>query len=297
MNEADRREETTRFHLRNHNCKHILLGISHDAGYAPFLDNEVSRDAETFRRVAILEGSPLPRDLSQTGVEVLTFENIFRSDKLESPHGNNPSAKPIISNYHNSNYSNGYATGNGNHGDANGRRESDPRLSPHPSSQSWATLTSNNGVTSPPAMTFPITPKPLTNAKPEPMISTTPDNLDWHPGPRGLDKQISVPQSVLNRTKNRPQKLCNKFYLTGQCMKGDDCPFDHDSKPTEAEMDAIRYLTRLNPCTLGQGCENNHCIYGHHCPTSVGIPRNCNAYCRFPEELHPPGTAIRNPRK
>lgn len=31
-------KELTRFHLKNQNCKQILLGISHDAGYAPFLD-------------------------------------------------------------------------------------------------------------------------------------------------------------------------------------------------------------------------------------------------------------------
>lgn len=35
-------KECTRWHLRNHNCKQILLGISHDAGYAPFLDESKS---------------------------------------------------------------------------------------------------------------------------------------------------------------------------------------------------------------------------------------------------------------
>jgi len=34
-------KELTRWHLRNNNCKQILLGISHDAGYAPFLDEVV----------------------------------------------------------------------------------------------------------------------------------------------------------------------------------------------------------------------------------------------------------------
>ena len=47
-------KELMRWHLRNHNCKQILLGISHDAGYAPFLDEVVKQDARS--RVAIIEG-------------------------------------------------------------------------------------------------------------------------------------------------------------------------------------------------------------------------------------------------
>jgi hypothetical protein len=67
--------------LRNHNCKHILLGVSHDAGYAPFLD-EVLRDESITRRVTILEGSPIVRELSATGVRVINFNEIFRCEKL-----------------------------------------------------------------------------------------------------------------------------------------------------------------------------------------------------------------------
>ena len=37
-------------------------------------------------------------------------------------------------------------------------------------------------------------------------------------------------------------------------------------------MKAIAFLTRLNPCTSGQDCDLEFCIYGHHCPsvTMVG---------------------------
>lgn len=41
-------KEVARWHLRNQNCKQILLGISHDAGYAPFLDEVVGTTAHTF---------------------------------------------------------------------------------------------------------------------------------------------------------------------------------------------------------------------------------------------------------
>ena len=58
--------EATKWHLRNVNCKQIVLGISHDSGYAPFLD-EILRNEETRRRISILEvgrlslpNSPVP---------------------------------------------------------------------------------------------------------------------------------------------------------------------------------------------------------------------------------------------
>jgi hypothetical protein len=69
-----------RWHLRNHNCKQILLGISHDAGYAPFLDEVVTRDDRC--RITIIEGPPTVRELNATGLQVINFNQIFRSEKL-----------------------------------------------------------------------------------------------------------------------------------------------------------------------------------------------------------------------
>jgi len=74
--------EATRWHLRNINCKQVILGISHDAGYAPFLD-EVLRDEETRRRITILEGFPAVRELMVMGLNTLNLNDaIFRSEKL-----------------------------------------------------------------------------------------------------------------------------------------------------------------------------------------------------------------------
>ncbi|PMD45888.1 C-x8-C-x5-C-x3-H type zinc finger protein-like protein [Hyaloscypha variabilis F] len=73
-------KECMRWHLRNHNCKQILLGISHDAGYAPFLDEVVTQDDRC--RITIIEGPPTVRELVNTGLQILNFNNIFRADKL-----------------------------------------------------------------------------------------------------------------------------------------------------------------------------------------------------------------------
>lgn len=74
--------ETTKWHLRNSNCKQVILGISHDAGYAPFLD-ELFQDGSLRIRATVLEGIPTVRELTATGVNILNLnDRLFRSEKL-----------------------------------------------------------------------------------------------------------------------------------------------------------------------------------------------------------------------
>jgi hypothetical protein len=240
--------EAARWNLRNHNCKHILLGVSHDAGYAPFLD-EVLRDEAITRRVTIVEGSPIVRELSCTGVRIINFNEIFRSEKLLD-------------------------------------RLPNPSPSPAPPS-TWAGVTK---ISTPPGLTVPLAVK---SSNP-----VAPPKIAWKPGPRGLDEPITVNAQTLEKIRRRvgSSKLCNNHYLRGPCAKGDDCTFEHNYKANDEDLKAIAYLTRLNPCTALQDCENEYCIYGHHCPSTVkGI---CSQFgCRFQKEDHPPAAVIKNPRK
>lgn len=84
--------ELMRWHLRNHNCKQILLGISHDAGYAPFLEEVVSHNDRC--RVTIIEGPPTVRELSSTGLQIIKFNKIFRSTKIPDRPSNTTSPAP-----------------------------------------------------------------------------------------------------------------------------------------------------------------------------------------------------------
>ncbi|KAI9051371.1 hypothetical protein LZ554_004418 [Drepanopeziza brunnea f. sp. 'monogermtubi'] len=256
-------KECMRWHLRNHNCKQILLGISHDAGYAPFLDEVVSH--EDRGRITIIEGPPVVRELRATGIQIINFNNIFRTEKLVD------------------------------------------RLAPTPSEQvpsTWAGVTS---ITSPIRSDSPVSIKAgstTTISLKKQTPTPTPAKPVWTPEPRGLDPPITVNAAVLDKIKRRTNsnKLCNNHYLRGPCAKGDECCFEHKYKPTDEDLKAIAYLTRLNPCLNGQDCELEYCIYGHHCP-SVTFPAGskepvCVAFgCRFGKEDHPPNTVIKHPRK
>jgi hypothetical protein len=168
------------------------------------------------------------------------------------------------------------------------RLPNNPRPTP-PST--WAGVTS---IASPPATPILIaSTKNGTNGT----IPTRP-KVAWNPGPRGLDEPITVNAVTLENIRRRTStnKLCNNHYLRGPCAKGVECGFEHNYKATEEDLKAIAYLTRLNPCTNGQDCESEYCIYGHHCPSTVnGV---CPQFgCRFSKDEHPPNTIIKHPRK
>ncbi|KAG9240178.1 C-x8-C-x5-C-x3-H type zinc finger protein-like protein [Calycina marina] len=246
--------ELTRWHLRNQNCKQILLGISHDAGYAPFLDEVVKRD--NIDTMTIMEGIKTVRELVATGIKVINFNKIFRSTKLTE------------------------------------------RITATPNT--WAGLASKSP---PPGLHSPTVAKTAVAVRKAAAPAQAGVKLNnWNPGPRGLDPVISVNAAVLGEIRRRTasNKLCNNHYLRGPCNSGVDCTYEHKHKITKDEKAAIAFLARLNPCTSGQDCDAEDCIYGHHCPSvnMLGKEPLCNAFsCRFKKEDHPPGTTIKNPRK
>ncbi|KAF7558347.1 hypothetical protein G7046_g5808 [Stylonectria norvegica] len=264
-------KELTRWNLRNHNCKQILLGISHDAGYAPFLD-EVRRDDATRKQITVLEGFPTVRELKATGVNVLDFSDaIFRRNKLvdrvstPGPFSAAPPVQPIVS-----------------------PPESISSTSPVATSSSYAVATTS--VTPPPQLVLPLAPKTNTAARSRMAPAA------WSPSPRGLDAPIAVSLQGMESIKKRKEnkKLCNNHFLRGPCSKGDMCNFVHNYRPSAEELKAIAALSRLNPCTMGQDCEMDDCIYGHHCPTTSN--GYCShPYCKFPVDGHAPGTKFKNP--
>lgn len=272
--------ETTRWHLRNINCKHIMLGISHDAGYAPFLDETLQNEA-TRQRISIIEGVTTVHDLVATNVQIEKLGNgLFRDDKLcvkiptvtqmassrssQSPPAQvSQTASPTVS-------------------------AGSSQVRPPSVSYAGAASSVSAGASLPPQITLPFTlpkkqqsgaaswrEKAQGRVQSESQYQTIPSSmpLDWKPGPRGFDEPIRVNVSVMEAIKKRKdtEKLCNNHFLRGPCAKRDICPFVHDYKINDEEIKAVSVLARQNPCSSGQYCEAKDCIYGHHvsCPVST----------------------------
>ncbi|KAK4188807.1 hypothetical protein QBC35DRAFT_182171 [Podospora australis] len=323
-------KEMTKWHLRNFNCKQVILGISHDAGYAPFLD-EMFHDDEIRRTVTVLEGFPTVRELVSTNVNILNLnDRVFRSEKLvdrgwmdrsstelPKPIGTGAPAPtptpPLLSPAAIETKPPLLTTITSEITSISSRistTSSPPVSTPATSALSTPTPVSavpttyakamkkSDPVPPAPVVVLPIQPKPpaprTAVAVAQAQAAAAPKLPAWNPGPRGLDPPLQVSQAALDNIKKRKDhnKLCNNHYLRGPCSKGDSCHFEHKYKPTKEEQVAIAFLTRLNPCSEGQECHVEDCIYGHHCP-SVQNGYCTHPYCKFVQEDHPPGTKFK----
>ncbi|KAI0845787.1 hypothetical protein F5Y00DRAFT_272692 [Daldinia vernicosa] len=264
--------DSLRFHLKNFNCKKAVLGVSHDAGYAPFLANMITDD--TKERMALLEGTKTVVELVALGLQIFNVPRLFRHEKLSvKPQEQSQQVSPATS---------------------PSPSRSKPCRPPNVSSSaaSWAAI-ARTMPSPPPRISLPIPSK----ATATPTRASRPPPAPWNPGPRGLDPPIRVDQVVLERLRKRKDchRLCNNHFLRGPCTRGKECNFTHDYSPTEEEKKAIAIFARSNRCILGQECKTMDCIYGHHCPcVTDGI---ClHPHCKFRLDEHPPGTMFRGRR-
>lgn len=88
-------------------------------------------------------------------------------------------------------------------------------------------------------------------------------------------------------------KMCNVHFLRQECPYAINCTHVHSYKPTPDEINTLRLVARMAPCTHGSGCMDIKCIYGHRCPAPsskhpVKGTKSCifGDQCKFPPELH-----------
>ncbi|KAK8149818.1 hypothetical protein G3M48_005429 [Beauveria asiatica] len=266
--------ENTRWHLRNQNCRQILLGVAPEGGYSGFLEDLFRVEPAARDRISIIEGGvALAADLKATGANTTRLDrDLFRADKpveripvhaVSAAVGRTASPSGSVASSgggaNSSTFSYAHAITNGTPPPTmsiplapNKPSPRPPRTSPHGGTTTTTTTTTN-------------IPSPSSPSSPQ-YQKIPPQQPDWHPGARGLDEPIIVNVAVMDAVKKRKDtdKLCNNHFLRGPCAKGDGCNFVHVYKPNAEEINAIAVLARQNPCTHGQDCENWECIYGHH---------------------------------
>lgn len=249
--------ENIRFHLENYNCRHILMGISHDPSYATYL-NKVSQEEFCRRRMTIIEGTSTVPELIATNIPSLNLgKQLFCSNTYLSEKGSYrlcPRSSPA------------------------GFQPVSPDTSIAPANKPSSSLSYADAAKSgspPRQISFLTSPKPIASRVSRPQNLDTPsEQVDWNPGPRGMDAPIHASIFAMESIKNRrgSERLCNIHFLRGPCTKGYLCPFVHDYSPSSEEIDAIAVLTRQRPCKNGQACEFDECIYGHHVCSSILHP-------------------------
>jgi hypothetical protein len=248
--------------FRNIHCRHIILGGSHDNGYARILE-DLTQDPNA-TNITLLEGVPFERELAQlkSSFACLKFENLFRDTKINVFEAHRSSSIAQHS------YTNGHGvppspsiTANG----ANGGHQQvltgyqspyTGSLARTPSSSTsnsatpvlpttWAT----KAMSAPPLASPPPTPQPPTSSIPRNKFG------------QRIDPLMKVDPSDYKRVQKI--KMCNVHFLRRDCPYGDGCTHDHAYKPSKNDIEILRQVARSTPCHYGTECDDVKCIYGH----------------------------------
>jgi len=73
-----------KWHIENHNCRNIILGVSHDNGYARVLDLIATDHREMMNKIVLLEGPPFARELEALPFEKIKYADVFSPEKFDS---------------------------------------------------------------------------------------------------------------------------------------------------------------------------------------------------------------------
>ena len=268
----------------------VILGISHDSGYAPFID-ELHSSNNARGRMCILEGFPIVRELMGFNLAIVNFnDTVFRSDKIVVDRTNNgffnnsngtkaassnsiaaqpPLLAPAAE-------TNSYVSNSPPGPKPSELAKDNPGKATTPVS-SYATATVSSRPEGPPALTFPAATAKTMQSKAAAIATATAklmekNKTNWSPGPRGLDQPVTFNPTFVDAVKRRkgPEKFCNTYVLCGYCTK-DYCEYNHKLKATPEEKKALAFLMRQSPCTFGQECSNDDCIYGHNVSPHVSF--------------------------
>lgn len=249
-----------KLHLFDCHCKLVILGCSHDNGYARLLEEYTSDDAVK-NRIGLLEGVPFERELvtMQNSFRSMKFKGLFRSSKIVVPTQPQHSPQVMMSPPITRTMSSLSATTNG----------SSYASTPTNGSGAWAAAAAMPPVA---LSSPPLTPQP---------IQTDPMYIPRNRWGQRIDSELKYDRNMVKQVK--ALKMCNVHFLRGDCPY-ETCSHDHFYKPSKNELATLRYIARMAPCRMGSECDDAKCIYGHRCP--AGNPCAFGDTCRFPDEMH-----------
>lgn len=229
---------------------------STDNGYARLLEQYIGLP-ELRTRISLVEGPPFERELVLVKAHFRAFKipSVFRSSKL-----------------------------------------SDPQHSPvsfaRPPTQ---TLSDTTAVAVQP-LNFAATAAHGKIDGPKRTISIrTQEKNDYKPGVvflNGWESRIDPPRpptvSDTDISLIKKRKYCNLYHLTGSCIYGSSCTYQHGEKLNTKQLEVLRYVARMAPCPKRLGCRNKTCVLGHSCFRKPCLLGNCT----FTSEMHHVDSAV-----
>jgi hypothetical protein len=290
-------------------CRRVLFGCSHDNGYARALE-ECMDKPNIVDKVVLLEGVPFEKELLALPYTTKKFPGLFRDFKIvvncaatsfyttpvkpypdEAPKMYNMLAgmpsrlpAPVRNGIMDSPLPTKAALAMTN---ALPRTPSSSTIASDgfqpaikPSVKNWAALAA---APAPPHVEQIPIYKPVSR---EEVIARNRAGQRVDPPCKDYDK------TEVDRIKRI--KMCNVHFLKNECPYDSNCTHLHAYKPTKDELQTLRLVARMAPCTNGSGCQDIKCIYGHRCPAPthrngpIKGTKSCifGEQCKFPPELH-----------
>lgn len=279
--------EHLKLNLYSPTCRHIMLGCSHDNGYARIL-GEISNYNYLVDKITLLEGVPFGREFAALPFKIQKFEGLFRPQKINA-FGSIGGGVGI---------GNGVGIGGGadnglpspfpppglvNKANSNLVRMQSPKISTVNAISATAGANAGWANVAAKAAALPLPSPKQTNRDPN-NIPRNRKGQRIDPPTKNFDKD------EVNRVKRI--KMCNVHFLRHECPFGANCTHVHDYKPTKSELETLKLVARMAPCIHGTGCDDAKCIYGHRCPFPLighkKTGKNCIFLeeCKFPLEMH-----------
>ncbi|KAK3679988.1 hypothetical protein LTR78_000365 [Recurvomyces mirabilis] len=310
--------ENFKLFLHDYHCRQIVLGCSHDNGFARLLE-QYTESQEAQMRVTLMKGVPFEKELTVLPFRTVKFDRIFRDLKTVV---NTPDLLTGISPRRDSHALSGassaftprsitpitprYATPA-----SNGMSQLDG-VSGHLRSMSLTSSNSESGGSTWATLAKARADRPLTDLR---KMSSPADVQDL--GPPNLRKSSISRNRAGQRIDDsfdydrdevqylKKMKMCNQHYIGMGCChynagKPDKCPHKHDIKLNKHQLYCLRVVARETPCKKGLYCADTTCIYGHRCPfprASEGSMRGSDRclngeLCRFGADMHGVDTKV-----
>lgn len=266
--------ESLKLYLYNCHCHQIFLGCPSTTDYSRFLQ-DILTDGDLTGRISLVEGLPFEKEMEavKESYRVTSFPDIFRTVKMIAP-WNAPWRGTLAT-------------------------ASRSVLTPSPTQQfqqtsaplsRTSTNTNLSGAGAPlsasTATQDPIDFQPVARSKAS--SSTPPRTVERNKYGQRVDRFDfkAINRDELNRLKKL--KLCNYYFLLGECPNEENCYHDHDRKLTRQELHTLSAIARMTPCRFGLDCSDPDCIYGHRCPQSEPGKKTCfrGESCRFETLAH-----------